>query len=54
MSKEGAAKQDKISEDVAKTGVQEYIDKLNSKLDLINQMGVVELKSGIEKHHSLD
>ena len=51
MSKEGAAKQDRVSDEKGKTGVQEYIDKLQ-RLDLIYRVGVTELKAGIE--HNTD
>ena len=51
MSKEGAAKQDRVSDESGKTGVQEYIDKLQ-RLDLIYRVGVTELKAGIE--HNTD
>ena len=47
MSKEGAAKQDKVGGGVEKTGVQEYIDKLN-KVELIQRLSLSELKSAID------
>ena len=47
MSKEGAAKQDKVGGEVEKTGVQEYIDRLN-KVELIQRLSLSELKTSIE------
>jgi hypothetical protein len=47
MSKEGAAKQERVSDESGKTGVQEYIDKLN-RLELIQRLAISELKSAID------
>ena len=47
MSKEGAAKQDRDSDESGKTGVQEYLDKLQ-RLELTQRESVAELKAGIE------
>ena len=51
MSKEGAAKQDRVSDESGKTGVQEYLDKLQ-RLELTQRVSVAELKAGIE--HNTD
>jgi hypothetical protein len=47
MSKEGAARQERVSDERGKTGVQEYIDKLN-RMELIQRLSISELKSAID------
>jgi hypothetical protein len=47
MSKQGAAKQERVSEDKQRTGVQEYLDRL-SRIELMNRVSDAARRVGMD------